>query len=106
MRAGELRHSVIIQERSTTQNSFGEEPDTWADVATVRAAIKPIQGKEFVAAKQAQSETTHKVIMRYWPGLTAKHRLKFGSRILEIEMIRNIDERNHMYELRCVELDG
>ena len=105
LRPGDLRHSVVIQVKSTTQDSFGGMPDTWTDVITVRAKISPMKGREYMNARVANSETTHRVKMRYYSGLTAKHRLLFGSRYLYPESIVNVDELNVVHELMCTEKD-
>jgi head-tail adaptor len=34
MRAGRLRHRVVIQRKTVTQNAFGEEVITWTTVGT------------------------------------------------------------------------
>jgi head-tail adaptor len=41
--------------------------------------------------------------MRYVPGVTPKHRLLFGDRILEIESTLNLEERSRLLELLCKE---
>lgn len=103
VRPGELRHSVTIQTESTTQNTYGEYPDTWSDVATVRAKIDPVRGKEYLAERHAQGETTYKVMARHHAGFVQKNRLKFGSRYLYIEAVMDIEERGRYIEAICVE---
>lgn len=53
MRAGDRRHEIIIRQETSTQNSYGEPVEAWADLATVRASVTPISSRE---AFYAQSE--------------------------------------------------
>ena len=103
VRAGELRHSLIIEAKTTSKNDYGEKSDTWSTVATVRAGIRPLYGREYVESRAIKSEVTHKIIMRYYSGLTTKHRLKFGARYFDIETIMNLEERNQLFEILAVE---
>ena len=102
IRAGQLRHSVAIQSATESRDSYDVD-FAWATVATVRASISPLSGTESIVADQEQATATHKVVMRYWSGLTTSHRLLWGSRVLEIQSIVDVDERNRRIELLCKE---
>jgi SPP1 family predicted phage head-tail adaptor len=112
IRAGELRHVVVLQTEDKVEDGYGGwQPNPppagdgsgWKDVATVHASIQPLSGQEALVARQLQDTVTHKVVMRYRAGVTAKHRLRFGTRLFNIREVRNIDERNWKLELRCEE---
>lgn len=103
MNAGSLRHRVTIQQRAATQDGFGEPSDTWTDIATVWANVQPLRGEERFTAQQMQAAIDHKVTMRYRAPLSAQNRLMFGARILDIESVVNIDERNRTLEVFCKE---
>lgn len=85
MRAGELRHRVTVQAPVETQGLDGSVTVTWQDVATVWAQVAALSGREYFAAQATQSEVTHRVRIRHFEGITAKHRLLWGSRVLELE---------------------
>jgi SPP1 family predicted phage head-tail adaptor len=106
MRAGNLRHRVILQSPGGVIDEFGERETTWTDVATVWASIDPLSVREQFLAQQAQSITTHKVKFRYDSSLSvinASWRVKFGTRVFVIDGVINKDERNKEYELLCTE---
>ena len=106
VRAGELRQAIIVQVQSTSRNAYGEKDDTWTTLVTLPASVRPMFGREYVENKIAQSEVTHKIITRYYPDITTKqHRIVFNGRVLEIETLMNIEERNIMLEMLCVETD-
>lgn len=95
MVAGKLRHRVTIQSKSHTVDDYGGPVETWADVATVSASIEPLNGRELIAAQAVNSETTGKIRIRYIEGITAAHRIVFGSRYYNITAPPiNFEERN------------
>jgi len=103
MKIGQLRHRVEIQEQRSVRDEWGNQVSEWFTVATAWAAIEPIRGEEYWAAGAQRGETIHRVTMRYVPGVTPKHRLLFGNRILEIESTLNLEERSRLLELLCKE---
>lgn len=103
MRAGRLRHSIIIQHYTTTYDEYNAPIQTWATFATVRAGIEPLKGEERFLAAQRQASTTHRVVTRYVPGVTAAMRVKFGDRYFAIKEILNPQERNRELHLMCEE---
>ena len=94
MKAGELRHRVILQKPTETTNDIEEVVYTWSDEATVWAAVEPNTGSWYFAAQQANSNVKGRVRMRYRSDIDPTWRLKFGDRILNIESILNPDEKN------------
>ena len=103
MRIGQLRHKVAIQAATETRSASGDVIKTWATASTVWAAIWPLSGKEFYAARQIHADATTKIRMRPYSGLTTKHRLLFGSRTFDILHIANMDERGAQLDLICTE---
>ncbi len=103
MRAGQLRHEIIIQSAETTPNDLGEAVETWSTFAAVRAAIIPINGKEYFSAGQEQSNVSHKITMRYLPDVNTKMRILFGSRVYNIKSVINFQERGRELQLMVIE---
>ena len=108
IQCGNFRHRVSIQSGTFTQDSMGENiPPTWATDNTVWGAVEPVSGKETFQADQVDARVTHMVIMRYYPGLTSEMRILYvkdaDSRVLNIESVRNIDERDRRTIAMCTE---
>jgi len=82
--AGQLDKQIIIQSRTLTTGSDGARSLAWANDATVWVQFMSAASREFTAAQQVNSDVTHVLKMRYRSGVTASHRLKFGTRILNI----------------------
>ena len=103
MRAGRLRHRVSIQSQGTTLDDYGESTDSWSTDDTVWAAVEPVSGSERDIGEQMVGVVTHRVVMRYVSSLTPNKRILFGSRVLNINSVLNIDERNERLSLFCME---
>lgn len=105
MRIGKLRHQVEIQEFTIIEDEIGVGTQEWITTSTVWASVEPLKGREYWAAAMVQAETTVKVTIRYLPGITPDHRLKFRGRIYDIQSIINTEERNQELELMCIAKD-
>ena len=105
---GELRQQIQLQQPPTTgQDSFGALPATndsdWTTVATVWAKISTMTGRELYQAQRIAAEASHKVIIRYYPGVSDSWRVLFGTRKFDINAVLNLDERNAEMHLLCKE---
>jgi SPP1 family predicted phage head-tail adaptor len=79
-----LRETVSVQSNTPTRSARGAEVDAWTTLATVRADVAPLDGREYYAAQQVNSEITYKVRMRYISGVTSGSRVVWGSEVLEV----------------------
>ena len=113
MRAGSLRHRIIIETKEITKDStYGEEVVKWSSNVGAWASISPLRGRLYFEASQVQSAATHKINMRY-ATLSASTqirpghcRAKYGDRVFTITHVANVDERNINLELYCTEEVG
>lgn len=105
---GRLNTQVVIQVRPAARNATrARTRESWEDVATVWAEVLPLAGREGFAAKQVDSELTHRVVLRYRSDLTSRHRLKVGSAYLNIKgPPRNVGAAGAILELDCVETEA
>ncbi len=103
IRAGDLRHRVAIQSRASGKGTRGQATGAWSTIATVPCSIKTLAGREAEQANKLVAAATLKVEMRYYAGLTVKHRLLFGSREINIGHVDNVEEQNIQHVLLCAE---
>ena len=114
MRSGMLRHRIVIQKHSFTQNDYGERVGTWNDDIRAWANIMPLRGNEYFANRQNQSAMTHRIRMRYrtladGSVITPNERIKWtqpktgNDRYFEINSVINPYERNVYLDLMCTE---
>lgn len=101
--AGKLCKRITIQSRTIAQDGFGAAVSTWSDVATVWANVEPLTGVEGWQSQQVRPELSHKISIRFYPGLSSTHRLKFGSRILNIESVIDVESRGIEHLVMCKE---
>ena len=106
MRAGQLRHTVSIQEQTDTSDGMGGFTTSWADISgmdAVKAAIWPLSARESLDAMKLELVVTHKIRIRYRSGITEKNRILFGSRTFNIVSLIKNDERNISLDMLATE---
>jgi len=104
VRAGELRHRVTIQQKSVVRDSYGEEDVTWTNVATVWGSVEPLQGREFIEAKQTQAEITTRIRIRYRSSISPEMRVVWDGHIYDIEAVIDVGGRKRELQLMCTEV--
>jgi SPP1 family predicted phage head-tail adaptor len=98
----DLRHRVDVQYRVVT-NVDGQESSAWTTQFSAWAAIEPAARPAQVDAEAMNDPTTHVVTLRYRAGIAPRMRLLYGSRILDVVAVIDVDERHFWIELQCVE---
>lgn len=87
--AGKLTKVVTIQEQVENATSGASNP-YYRDVATVRASISPLSGRELFQAQQVQSATDVLIRVRSIPWLEPKHRICHQDSVRKRERFFNI----------------
>ena len=105
LRAGTLRHRLIIQSKSSTGDGMGGMTVSWSDDKTVKGAIWPLKGTEAITAQQLESEITCQIRIRYTADVTPANRLQRGdtTQYFDIVSVVNPDYRNRELILYCRE---
>ncbi len=104
MPPGRYPHHVEIHGPTVIDNEIGEPVVTYHKVTQAYASIEPLRGREYWAAAQINAETTHEIKMRPPSvSLTTAHEIVFGTRRFEIEVVRNLGERNRELVILCKE---
>lgn len=96
MRPSRLRHRITIQHRvSGRDNETGEVTHSWVDLyAKVPAAIEPVSGRDFIAAKAEQSEISARIVIRYKDGINSGMRVIFRNSIYTLEAPPLTDQKS------------
>jgi len=100
---GQLRHRVTLQQAVEQDDGYGGRTVTWQDVATVWAAVEPLRGDERYRAQQVRAQLSHRVTIRYRPGVRPGMRVVYGGRLLAITAVIDPEERHERLELLCEE---
>lgn len=104
MQAGRLRHRIVIQNFTTSTDTYGEPIKTWATWATVWAAVEPLSGREYWNAQQVQSEVNTRIRIRLRDGVTPLMRVNWDGRLFDIEnVVRDPTNKREMH-LMCREV--
>jgi SPP1 family predicted phage head-tail adaptor len=103
--AGKLRDRVTVQIASGTTNALGETVLAWSNSTSVWASVDGVSAREALLAGQNQVSMSHRVRMRYLPGLTHNMRLSWGGRTLEIISLLEHNNRSE-FEIICQENVG
>ncbi len=103
MRIAELRHKIQIQEPERTEDGGGGAEIVWRIVADVWAKVEPVSGREEVNADKRRGQISHKLTIRWRPGMGPVQRLVHGGRVLEILSVYDPGERRRWLACACVE---
>ena len=105
---GKRRHHMALQEFDGALDDANQPLDHddahWHDVAHPWARVTPVSGREFYEAGQSDSEVTHKIDIRYRPGVRTDMRLKLGRRVFELISVIDWEERHESLLIMAKEL--
>jgi len=101
--SGKLRHQILIERSTKTDDGGGGSTAVWLTHLSTRAFIKPISGGERLQALRVESDITQRIFIRYRTGLLPSDRINYGGRIMEIKAILNLEERNQWFEIYATE---
>ena len=102
MRAGRLRHRLVLQSKTEARDSYGSTLITWTTEATVWGGIEPLTGKELFAQQQVQSESSVRIVLRSYTGLDETWRVVNGGEVYAINSVLDDDESAHFTTLMCL----
>jgi|SRR5208283_3411625 len=110
MNTGKMRHQITILAPDTTTDDLGGVGG-YTSFWTGWAAVSALQGRELYNAQQIIAEVSHKIVLRWIPGVLAKQAVQFvgpGSvtRTFQIQAVLNPDERTRELNLLCLERDS
>lgn len=109
MRAGNLRHRVIIQKPAGTGDSLTDQPLEYEDVAKRPAQVRPVSVKEIYAAGGFLGQNDVVVSIRYEPlfdDLNNTWRIYFQNRYLYVVGMLNPDMRDRWLNITTTREQG
>lgn len=104
MKAGTLRHRVMIQSPTRTVNSVGEAVITWTDTYPMWCNIRPVTARETMRSNQPLVDCDVIIECRYNRWLQTDYRLKWEragqtTQYFNITGIVDRDEKHREFEL-------
>ena len=106
IKAGKYNKVISLQKQVNEQNDYGGIVSKWKTVANIRAAVEPLQGREFFSGAVPLGENIVRVRVRYGIEVDRTMRVKYGTRLLEITNIIDSKESHRELQLICKELLG
>lgn len=94
MRAGDLKHEIILQYPKRTPDTWSGREITWIDSATVWAAVWPIRSSPVVDNQKREIEATHRFRIWFRTKINQEYRISFRGREYTIISIINPNESN------------
>lgn len=102
--AGRFRNRVTILQLDDAQlSSGGIDPRNYSIFLTTWAKVETLTGRALSGAQQEGSSVTHKVSIRYAPGIVARQVVGHGERYFTIAYLSDPDGRGKLLELFCEE---
>jgi SPP1 family predicted phage head-tail adaptor len=105
--AGKLTERVVIEQPVEARDaSFAAVTRTWQPVATVWAAVEPLQGRELERSRELGSEISLRVRIRHSSAVAAvssKMRITHGALRYEIQAVLNPLSAGVELHLLCAE---
>ena len=104
--AQRLNKSIIIEQPTETRDANGVVIQTWATYYSCKAAIVPLNGREYFQARQVAADVTTRFRLRYCnlaAGITAKMRVNWGGIYYDIESAINPQQMNREIILMAVQ---
>jgi SPP1 family predicted phage head-tail adaptor len=101
---GAMQHRVVLSKASSQRTATGEFVQRYEPFATCWASIQMLAGKYTEKTQQVITESTHKIIIRYIPGVTTAMTVQLSDgRVWNIEAVADPDERHVELQLFCYE---
>ena len=99
-----LNKRIIIQSKTRTSDGLGGYSETWSDLKTLWAEIKPISNTSNFETSQIEEKIIYTITIRYYSPLTTQCRIKYGNRVFNIVCIKNPLENNQTMEITSEEI--
>lgn len=86
-----MHHWLTFESLVEEMDSDGARVEVWAPAfdtgSTMPAEVAPLSGRELTAAAATQSRVTHRILIRYRDGITAKLRAVERETVYNIEAV-------------------
>lgn len=85
-----MDRQITLQVLTVSQDGAGQPVESWSDVATVWAWVRPFRGGERFTAQQIVGKAVTTFVIRYLAGVTVTHRIAHDGRQWDIHDIREV----------------
>lgn len=92
LRAGALRHKIVIQRQVLSVDEFGSAVVTWTNIKETRASINPSTGEEWFINNELTNQVDHVINLRY-TDLSSADRIIYDNRVFNLVRVLNDQEK-------------
>lgn len=85
---GRLDERITIQAVTVSQGDYGQAVEAWADVCTVFAHKKELNGTEKLTNEKEAATSRVEFVIRYRENITPSNRVLSGSRVYDITSVK------------------
>lgn len=96
---GKRNRIITIQTSTEAVDSYGGPVKTWTDFAQVWAFVRPLRGRDLVAAQAAQNLTEGVFNIRYIAGLTAAMRIVYAGKNYDVTALIDIEDAHREIDI-------
>ena len=101
---GELNRRIEVLELQEDRDAYGAVIGNWVVVGIFWASITPSIGNESYVNEQIQGEQETKIVMRFYPAMSIKHRIKYQEQLYEVVGVRDIKMGHRFTEVKAKEI--
>ncbi len=84
MNAGDLDQRIVLERRTVERDAAGQAIEKFLPLASVRAAVRPISGREDFTASQRFAEAEVRFVLRYRKDVTPVDRVVHAGRAYDV----------------------
>lgn len=108
LRVGALSQRVVVQRRSATLDSYGQPINSWSNLYTMWADVRPFTSREKVQGGAMASSIDYTVTVHYRDDLDTSvvagaWRLLWRGRYLNIHSAKDLDSSRTLILFECTE---
>lgn len=92
--SGRFRERVTILKPVEVQNPFGEATLNWESLGSVWANVMNLSAADYFAAQQAGTLASHRITMRFFPGMSPVFRLVWRGRTMDVVSVCEREQRS------------
>lgn len=106
IKAGDLRHEIVLMRPRRERNERGRSEVTWEDVVTVHAGKADVSGREFWQAQAYHAENVVTFTTRWREDVTTAWRVRFRGTEYNILEVNHLGEMRDFMRLKCQDVQG
>ena len=99
--ASELTQCVTFQKKAVSPDGGGGQNEAWQDFRREFALVRPMSGRERIAAERTEAIAGYLVVIRARTDLTEDMRILWRGRTLNIRFIKDRQPQEMFLEIEC-----